>query len=151
MVQNQGLDVYLAPFDDNASRYQQYTASAASPDFTGDPNEVYIEAVDGERFIIMVDVMESFDTKGCSHLNVEYKIDQGTMNVTHTSWPNLAAKVPEGSSLKGRKTVEDVTRKLNGDWVECGLTFSALDMGTIFGFCQRLSMWTDNQQTRICS
>jgi formylmethanofuran dehydrogenase subunit D len=62
MVQNQGLDVYLAPFDDNASRYQQYTASAASPDFTGDPNEVYIEAVDGERFIIMVDVMESFDT-----------------------------------------------------------------------------------------
>lgn len=50
MVQNQGIDVYLAPYSDINERYQQHEVPIGSPNWTGDPNEVYIEAVDGERF-----------------------------------------------------------------------------------------------------
>jgi hypothetical protein len=44
--------------------------------FTSDANEVYIEAVDRERFIIVVDLLNDFDIKGSSHLRIQYHMEQ---------------------------------------------------------------------------
>jgi hypothetical protein len=38
--------------------------------FTGDANEVYIEAVDGERF----NILKKFDIKDGTHLRVKYQV-----------------------------------------------------------------------------
>jgi len=54
MVQDQGIEVYLAQFSDIANRYKEYPVPTASPSLTGDANEVYVEAPDGERFMIVV-------------------------------------------------------------------------------------------------
>jgi hypothetical protein len=139
MVQYQGLDVYLAPFGDITRRYQHHTVPAASPDFTGDPNEVYIEAVDGERFILVVDVMDNFDKKDCKHLRIEYKIDQDAWSEVHESWCDLIKHTPEVSRVKGRRTLEESTMKVNGDWVDCGFAFSSLTMGIVSDLFQRPS------------
>jgi hypothetical protein len=88
MVQNQGIDVYLAPFDDYTRRYQQHTVPAASPNFKNDSNEVYIEAADGERFLVMVELLKDFDAKGGTHLSIEYEVDEsGGIN----GYPSLSA------------------------------------------------------------
>ena len=88
MVQDQGLDVYLAPFADITKRYQQHAVPAGSPNFTGDPNEVYIEAIDGERFIIVVDLMKWFDMGGATHLRILHEIDQSRDASGHARAPN---------------------------------------------------------------
>jgi hypothetical protein len=58
-LQDQGLNVYL-----------KHTAPAGSSVFTGDANEVYIEAVDGERF----NILKKFDIKDSTHLRVKYQV-----------------------------------------------------------------------------
>jgi hypothetical protein len=130
MVQNQGIDVYLAPFSDTTKRYQQYAVPAASLCFSNDPNEVYIEAVDGERFVIVVEVMADFHARGGTHLRIEFHIDGDDATVSHQSLSSLQAGAPEGTQLKGRKIYRQRIRKVDGDWNECGFTFSSLRMGT---------------------
>lgn len=63
MVQDQGIDVYLAPYSDIRRRYPEHAVPTTSRSFSGKPDEVYIEAVDGERFVIVVDLLEGFDAK----------------------------------------------------------------------------------------
>ena len=76
MVQNQGIDVYLAPYSDINGRYEQHAVPLGSSAFTNDPNEIYIEAVDGERFTIVGDLLKDFDMKGAEHLYFTYEMDQ---------------------------------------------------------------------------
>lgn len=128
MVQDQGLDVYLAPLDDITRRYQQHAVPRASPNFNDDPNEVYIEAVDGERFAVMVDLMEDFDMKG-THLNFNHKIDQDYSTTQYQSWSELADLTLRNTNSRGRSTFEEVVRREDGDWVDCGFVFSSLSMG----------------------
>ena len=128
MVQDQGIDVYLAPFHNITQRYPQHKVPAASPNFTGDPNEVYVEAVDGERFVVVVDLMEDFHSKG-THLRVGYQVDQDGFTTNHLSRSSLAKYRPLMPNLKGRDIFEEVTRKVDGDYVDCGFLFSPLGMG----------------------
>jgi hypothetical protein len=63
MVQTHGIDVYLARFADIDDRYikdrfREHPVPANSPKFTSNTNEAYIEAVDGERFAVVVDLGE---------------------------------------------------------------------------------------------
>lgn len=47
------VEVYLERYSDGV-RYNEFTASAGTPKYTGDPNEKYIEATTDERFRIVV-------------------------------------------------------------------------------------------------
>jgi hypothetical protein len=132
MVQDQGLDVYLAPFGNITNRYQQHSVPAGSPNFTGDPNEVYIEAVDGERFIIVTDLMKWFDMKGATHLCITYDIDQArgaSGRACYRSLTELEARRPVEMRLKGRQILESTSRKMDGAWSWCGFVFASLVMG----------------------
>jgi len=133
MVQDQGLDVYLAPFSDTTKRYQQHTVPAGSPNFTGDPNEVYIEAVNGERFMVVVDVMKDFDMRSGTHLSIAYELDQnrGSSRInSDKSLPDLQKGLLGEPDLKGRDILEETTRKVDGEWLDCGFTFCCLETGT---------------------
>lgn len=78
MVQNQGIDVRVAPYSgtNNFERYQQYTMPANSLHFSGDPNEVYIEANDGERLVIVLDLLPYYQPNGSDFIWVELEVDQ---------------------------------------------------------------------------
>jgi hypothetical protein len=141
MVQHQGIDVYLAPFSDINERYQQHDVPLNSPAFTNDPNEVYIQAVDGERFSIVVDLLKDFDAKCAGHLKIAYAIDQpvdGSVATSCPSLPVLQATRPMGTNLKGRKMLSETTKKVNGIWCRCGVAFASLKIGNI-PCCPKLS------------
>lgn len=132
MVQNQGIDVYLAPYGHINERYEQHAVPLGSPAFTNDPNEVYIEAVDGERFMIVADLLKDFDMKGATHLYFTYKIDQpvgGSATGLCSSLSDLRAGKPTGTNLQGRDTLSELTKKVNGNWCDCALTFASLEIG----------------------
>jgi hypothetical protein len=136
MVQNQGIDIYLAPFDHKNkrkinTRYPQHGVPSISSNFTGDPNEVYIEAVDGERFVVVLDLMKDFSMHGADHLYIEWYVDQDHASGRSDHYPlsELKAGEPRGKALKGRCTYDTIDRKIDGVWKTCGFTFTALDIG----------------------
>jgi hypothetical protein len=42
--------------------------------FTGSPNEVYIEALDGEDFTVVIDLMKDFDYMGVKRFRIVCEI-----------------------------------------------------------------------------
>jgi hypothetical protein len=121
---------------------------AASPNFKNDSNEVYIEAADGERFLVMVELLKDFDAKGGTHLSIEYEVDEsGGIN----GYPSLSAlkeKTHGDPQLKGRDWCEETTRKIGGDWIDCGFTFSSLKAGTNHYLCHYLPALADSNQMK---
>jgi hypothetical protein len=98
MVQDQGVHVYLAPFGNIKGRYRGYAVPVDSPVFTGDPNDVWIEAVEGERFIIVVDSLKDFDPKASKALRIRSKINSA-WNLGHQSYSQLKDGVPYGIGI----------------------------------------------------
>jgi hypothetical protein len=135
MVQNQGIDVYLAPFRDINERYQQHGVPLGSPAFTNDPNEVYIQAVDGERFMIVVDFMEYFDMKGAEHLYIRPQLDTSYGGETASHYctlSDLKKRLSRGTDLEGRYTHKTSSRKIDGTWTLCGVAFASLTIGNAY-------------------
>lgn len=123
MVQAQDVEVFLAPFSDITKRYKEYPIPATSPSFTGDVNEAYIEAVDGERFVIVVDLGANFDAKGGTHLRIRCTVD-GSSGAKHRI-------IPTESKPNNRSVNEYYQRRINGNWVKSGYTFVPLQIGTL--------------------
>jgi hypothetical protein len=115
MVQHQCNDVYLAPFGNPEGRYREYAAPVDSPVYTGDPNEVWIEAVDGERFVIVVDLLNGFDPKGSKALQIHRRVNDGSYSSVQ-DYPLLRWCVPDGVDLQGRYKRDTEARKVDGRW-----------------------------------
>lgn len=132
MVQDQGLNVYLAPSHDLSKPYRQLVSPKGTSSFTGNPNEVYIEAVDGERFVVVIDLMKDFDFKGAKDLRILCEIDDSQCTqgcATVRDLEDFESQKPEGSSLMGRHTFDDMVRKVDGNWSDCALIFEPLKTG----------------------
>ena len=132
MVQKQGINVYIAPFNNINKRYPQHGVPANSPNFTGDPNEVYIEAVDGERFVVITDLKKNFNMHGAEHLYILWEVDQDCGENAcgdYFTLPDLEARAPPGTASKGRCTLSTTSRKIDGAWMNCGFAFAALSIG----------------------
>lgn len=140
MVQNQGLDVYLAPFSDAArfdnigKRYQEHAVPVNSPIFTGDSNEVWVQAMNGERFVVVVDLMEDFDAQSSKMLRIGVGIDDEE-TWTSRNYSELDCKTSDGANVEGRYSFQAVTRKVDGRWLRCGFTFVPLEMGMLSRTC----------------
>jgi hypothetical protein len=130
MVQSQGVDVYITPYIDITRRYKEYSVPATSPGFTGNTNEVYIEAVDGERFAVVVDLKDDYDAKGGDRLIIKSRFDE-TVEAWRHSYGPLSEDVPTGSGLKGRCIIEETDRQVGGSLVKCGYAFAPLKTGTL--------------------
>ena len=74
MVVVNGIDAFVRRKEDG-KRYDEYTIPLDSPKYTGEPNEVYIKAVTGESFEIVVQLTANFDFQGCGAVQVACTID----------------------------------------------------------------------------
>lgn len=135
MVQHQGIDVYVAPHAAINKRYPEHAVPVTSPAYTGDPNEVYIEAVDDERFVVVMDLMDSFDPGDTEAVQITYLIDHDDElhngECTNRTLSTLKASRPRGYDLKGRYIYQDTHRHVGEEWFKCGFTFASLQMGTV--------------------
>lgn len=135
MVKQQGIDVYLAPFGKIDQRYPEHPSPTGPTSTTPNNKEVYIEAVDGERFLLVVDLTNDFDAKGSPILNVSYGLDStreftGRWNMIGTyTYKELREDASSMADLKGRRVVPWQKKTIGGQWVECGFAFSPLSMG----------------------
>jgi hypothetical protein len=135
MVKQQGIDVYLAPYGKGYQRYPEHPAPVSSSSAVANSKDVYIEAVDGERFILVIDLMNDFDAKGSPMLRVDYGLDSsheltGRWSLTGTyTYEKLREIVSGRSDLKGRETVASQWQKIGEQWFECGFVFSPLEIG----------------------
>lgn len=133
MVQDQDIDVYLAPYSDIGKRYPEHVVPSTSPALSGNPNEVYIEVVDGDRFVIVVDLLAAFDWKGSKMLLISFSRDGKDERVTSRTshYSQLARHAHNTPRLQGRDVIETDVRKVDGRWLRCGFKFSQLHIGKI--------------------
>jgi hypothetical protein len=132
MPQDQGLDVYLVPFGDMRERYRQHVVPTTSPSFAGDRNQIYIEAVDDERFVIVVDLLPEFDFQGYKHLRITYELDGASGKIgsaTYRDFKDFRYERPRRSGLKGRYTLDSIIHKFDGSWSDCAFSFVSLTTG----------------------
>lgn len=132
MVQNQGIEVYLTPLLDISKRYKEFPVPATSPSFTGNDNEAYIEAVDGERFMIVVDINEQFQEQGGARLRIECFLDGEFVCKQVVPHVVLREGIPPGYTRKGQYINDRAEMYIDGSLIRCGYAFASLLMGT---FC----------------
>jgi len=128
MVQSHGIDVYLTPFGNPDKRYPEHAIPPTSPAFTRDPNEVYVEAANGERFIVVVDLLNDFQDRGSDFLSYERQFQDNSYH-QFLSYGSLKLNMPPGSELKGRHIDNQCVRKIEGRWSKCGYVFGRLETG----------------------
>ena len=120
MVKQQGIDVYLAPFGKTDQRYPEHPGPANPTSTTPNSKEVYIEAVDGERFVLVVDLTNDFNAKGSPMLRINYGLDslrdltgQWNMSSIYT-YKELSKDALNMAGLKGRTVVPCQIKKIGG-------------------------------------
>ena len=112
MVQQQGIDVYLAPFGKVDQRYPEHAAPFSSSDATANSKEVYIEAVDGERFVVLVDLGMDFDAKGSPMIKVRYGLGSspdlgGEWGATGVyTYDQFLEDTPRAPGIKGHRVYD---------------------------------------------
>jgi len=116
-----GLEVYIRPFD-GEDDYHEYAAPSNSPVYSGNRNERYIEAVDGQRFVMGVRVHPQFDRKGYKKVRAQYYIDG--------RW--LKGKMIDCSqpSVTATSEAEGFVENTNGILQVKGFSFAELNLGT---------------------
>jgi hypothetical protein len=128
MVQSHGIDVYLAPFGNPDTRYPEHTIPRTSPASTRNPNEVYVEAANGERFIVVVDLLKDFQDRGSETICYQRKFDE-VYSQDYLKYGSLKLNMPEGSEMRGRHIDSQGVRKIDGRWSKCGYVFGRLETG----------------------
>lgn len=123
------------PCNDDSKRYPEHTILTTSPAFTGKLNEVYIEAVGGERFTIVVKVLEDFDTKGGKGFLFGF-ITSGKWHFSQHCHPVLTEVPRKTRTFPYCGSVSSETKKIDERWVESGFRFARLKMG-MFSIVQR--------------
>jgi hypothetical protein len=122
------VEVYLERCSDGV-RYNEFTAPPGTPKYSGDPNEKYIEATTDERFRIVVKLRRGFDFMSSPKVRVEYYVDQGNF-----MWDTLSKNKSQSASssdLSHREArVDWVRRFIDGEYMDCGLTFGELKSGS---------------------
>lgn len=119
--ENAGVEVYVRPHDSDTS-YREREAPRSSPLYTGFKNERYIEAVNDERFEVVVTLDSAFDFKNYTQASVDLVIDGGSI-----SCYDVLAK-PERRAEVSTVFYENLTRA-NGEWKCVGFFFRELKTG----------------------
>jgi hypothetical protein len=130
MVRYQNIAVFLSRLE-GGGRFAEYKIPEESPNYPGAPKEVYVEAQDGYCFQINTRLMMNFDFEYCSHVKIDYIIDEETADDSYTEEVSNKRflEVTKNRSRKYTHTLADGTRNVDGAWESYGLAFSALAIG----------------------
>lgn len=128
MVQFKHVKVTVIRYDDKKP-YHEYRIAQNATMRARNTKEAYVEAVSGERFAVVVEVLPAFDFKSAPFVRIKVAIDglnskhlyirQADVNGTHDS----------ATSKKECRVQEDCTREIDGRWMRCGLVFAELQLG----------------------
>lgn len=110
-------------------KYWEYDVPRDSPKYTGKRNEVYIEAVTGEAFEVVMRPTQDFDFKGCEGIDISCVIDNGTA-VEHFMSAKTMIKSFKDNNVAGREiTFGADAQRRNGKWMKAQVVFSQLALG----------------------
>lgn len=121
MVLYKGIKAFVAPSPGNHEPFSEHQTPMA--------NEIYIEAVTGKSFKVVVEITPEFEIKGSPDVKVTYLIDD-CHTLAHT-FSATEIKAACESSNERRATFDTSCRIINGKWMECGLTFADLKIGKL--------------------
>ncbi|RMZ27123.1 hypothetical protein D0859_08809, partial [Hortaea werneckii] len=114
-----GIEVYTRPCGGDTG-YREYRAPRSSPLYTGEKNERFIEAVNDERFEVVVKLDPAFDFKKYTQVRAYLDIDGGTIGCFDTLVkPEQRAEI--STLLASSMSCED------GEWECVGFSFQELE------------------------
>lgn len=127
MVRSDNVEVYITRHKDDR-RFKEYRVPITSDKYRADPNEVYIEAVTNERFVVNVRLLRGFDWKGFPNVRITYDIDGN-------SYVGFLYKNPSNVAQEDRRRdqLAEVDQNVGGSKVVCGLAFGELEIGMLPG------------------
>ena len=128
MVQSNGVEVCVRRFEDKTP-YREYAAPTASPKYSGHPNEVYIEAIDEERFEIFTNISPEFSFMDAPHIKIKVQLED---NVASRSYRAKDASIAGNVIPLAKKpsyTRTMVKKMKDGEWKNCAFAFSRLSIG----------------------
>lgn len=127
MVVSDKVEVYLERYRDDV-RYREYVAPLGTPKYTGNANERYIAVGTDERFRIVVNLLPGFRFLGQTKVRVEYYVNRGDGYIQTLS-KRRSKHAPTSDRSHREGCFETVTQFINGQYMNCGLTFGELKSG----------------------
>ena len=119
-----GLHVYLQPHGTDL-QYTEHEAPRGSPIYTGNARERCIEAITGQRFVMVVELPPEFSFKGSSHIQMTYDVGDGKHGFKRCC---ASEEIILGKSFKD---IASTCRVLsNGTWQDAGVW---QEIGFVFG------------------
>lgn len=105
--------------------YQEYEPKQKSSETCQNEKEAYIEAVTNERFCVVVELTEKFNFNSSPDVKISCWIDGGD------GYANYVSKEDHCKNIQGsKKRFDSIKRLIDGKWIECGMTFGELQLGT---------------------
>ncbi|GAB7326912.1 hypothetical protein MBLNU13_g10878t1 [Cladosporium sp. NU13] len=125
MVKHKGVKVTIVRYHDKQP-YNEYKPKKKATAGHRKAKTTYIEAVSGERFAVVVEILPGFNFKSSRHLQITAAVDE----CVQSSW-TIDAKDVNGptaaTTVEDRQVVWDSEERLiDGKWNSYGLTFAAL-------------------------
>lgn len=120
MVASGGVEAYLVRYH-NDIRYPEHDYPASSREATSKSAEVYVEAVAGERYAIVVLLTPDFDFQQSSRVRIRWELDNSHHHALFTPRKIRASFRSKGNFYY---KIEYTPVLLKGKWKMCGLNFN---------------------------
>lgn len=125
MVKSRGVEAYLVRYDDNV-RYAEHDYPATAQEAMSTSTEVYVEAVEDERYAIVVVLTPDFKFGRSPYVKIRRELDYSATQVL------LRVKtVQESLRSKGffEYKYDSAPVQIEGTWKKCELNFNRLQIG----------------------
>lgn len=126
MVKSRGVEAYLVRYDDNV-RYAEHDYPATAQEAMSTSTEVYVEAVEDERYALFVVLTPEFDFRRSPEVKIRWKLDNSARRTVLTTKEIRASFRSEGHY---KYKVDAIPVQMGGRWKLCGLNFNGLHIGT---------------------
>lgn len=127
MLLYQGIKAAIKSFDDDKPYPEHRRRKAPNARFGG-RKEVYIEAVSGERFYIVVEFTYNFNFMDSEDVQIAVTLDDDERIVGCISAEDVKP-VHIAWNPERQLVIESAGREIDGRWVNCGMTFAELQIG----------------------
>ena len=118
-----GIEVQIKPYGSNDA-YFEYKAKSTSSHYAKGRNEIFIEAVTDERYVVRVIVWPVCQWGKSRDLWVDYELDGGDVQ------RRTILSRPQSAGQNVTDTLSSFEKYIDGTYTRCGLTFAPSLIGT---------------------
>jgi hypothetical protein len=126
MVRSQGVEAYLVRYEDK-HRYPEHAPPPASKEAPSLSAMAYVEVSTDERYEIVVTLTADFDFKDSPDVRIVWDTDGRGRHRCYS-----AKELQETIKSKGKRSITFSSRPamVDGELMDCGLTFTDLHIGS---------------------